>query len=129
MYSATRMVTGIVLMIHGAHNALNFSSYIDRVEMYFTKVSYFDLSFLHFTYPFVPFEEFALGLFIAMGFLTRKALWLAMVLYAFLILFLLDAGAYNLIGFHVVLISVFLILDFSNKYDEHTILKLFTLPA
>lgn len=116
-------------MIHGAHNALNFSNYIDRVEMYFTRASYLNFSFLYHTSSFVPFEEFALGLFIAMGFMTRKALWFGMILYAFLILFMLDAGAYNLIGFHVVLISVFLILDFSNKYDEHTILKLFTLPA
>ena len=129
MYSIARVITGLTLVVHGAHNVFNFSNYIQRVEMYFGKLDYFDNAFLLYTSPLVPFEEFTLGLFITIGFFTRKALWIAMGLYTFLILFMLDAEAYNLITFHVVLISIFLILDFSNKYDRYTIIKQFTLPA
>lgn len=129
MYSIARIITGLILIIHGAHNALNFSSYMNRVEIYFTKLDYFNTAFLYQTAPLVPFEEFTLGLFIAMGFFTRKVLWAATLLYTFLVLFMLDAEAYNLIAFHVVLISIFLILDFSNKYDKHSIFRLFTMPV
>ncbi len=129
MYSIIRVVTGLVLMVHGAHNVLYFSNYLNRVEIYFTRLEYFNTSFLYQTSPLVPFEEFTLGLFIAMGVFTRKSLWLAIGLYFFLILFMLDAEAYNLIAFHVALITIFLILDFNNKYDKHSVFNLFTMPS
>ncbi|UOB16931.1 hypothetical protein [Abyssalbus ytuae] len=117
VYSLSRLFAGVIMMGHGMYNAFNFKEYVHRVEVYFTKLDFFNNSFLYHTSPFVPFEEFTLGLFLVMGFKLKMALRLSVVLYTFLILFLLDAGAYNLIPFHIVLMGVFLILDYSHKYN------------
>lgn len=129
LYSLVRIITGIVLVIHGAHNAFSYGNYMQRVEVYFSKLEYFNFPFLYSNSPFVPFEEFAIGLFLIMGFYTRKVLWIAMFSYTFLILFMLDAEAYNLVAFHVLLVAVFVVLDYTNQYDGYPLEKILTLPT
>lgn len=115
VYAFLRMLSGSVLMVHGYLNTVFFDKYLMKVENYFAHTTHFNWVVLKATSSFVPFEEFTLGLFLLLGFYTRTALLLSLVLFAFLSLFLFDGQAWENALFHFGMACLFALLLLCQK--------------
>ncbi len=119
-YTTIRILFGLFLVLISVYDAIKYSGFLGRLDTYFESVSIFDFEFLKATAPLVPFEKFVIGFFMMLGMFTKKVLAMALVLFGFFSLFLLDASYpyCALIHFGFFLVSFFLLKN--NHYDLHS---------
>ncbi|GAA4276516.1 MauE/DoxX family redox-associated membrane protein [Aquimarina mytili] len=121
LYSFLRISFGTLLVLHSIFNAIKYSGFLDRLDVYFNQVSIFDNTVLETLAPLVPFEEFIIGFFLILGIFTKKALKVSIALFAFFTLFLLDANFVNCAAIHLLLCATSIILLRKNNYDINSI--------
>ncbi|MFD2561705.1 hypothetical protein [Aquimarina rubra] len=119
LYTTVRILFGVFLVLHSMYNVILYADFLQGLEMYFTKTTLFDYEFVKTFAPLVPFEEFTIGLFLIIGFSTRRVLMGAALLFSFLVFFLLDANSINLSLIHL----VFFLISFILWKKEHYNLK------
>lgn len=121
LYAGLRVLTGVLLILHGYINTINFHEYLMVVDQYFVKVRFFDFDILRMIIPFLPFVNFAIGLFVLLGFFTRRVLVTGMLLYVFLTLFMMDAKAFDQVFYHAFVSISMIILVLSENYNKYSL--------
>ncbi|MBQ4805713.1 DoxX family membrane protein [Aquimarina sp. MMG015] len=117
LYAVVRILFGGFLALHSAYNVIIYSEFLNEVDTYFTKTTVFKYDLVEALAPLVPFEEFVLGLFLILGYFTRKVLICASILFLFLALFLLDVNSIGLSILHIGLFILTLILWKKDNYN------------
>ncbi|WP_299439622.1 DoxX family membrane protein [uncultured Aquimarina sp.] len=117
LYTLVRVLFGIFLALHSTYNVFFYSEFLQKIDAYFTKATLFNYNFIEALAPLVPFEEFIVGMFLTLGFFTRKVLMGAALLFLFLAFFLLDANSLELALVHLVFFFIILILWHKENYN------------
>jgi len=125
MYTAARVITGLHMVFQSFLSTIDFNGFLNEVDVLFENVQIFNFKFLYYTAPLVPFEEFTLGILIALGLHTKVVLKISFVLFAYLTLFLFDAGVYSEaichIGVVVLVTMLFVYKRYNSKSMDHEI--------
>jgi len=125
MYTATRVLTGAYLVFHSFLSTIDFNGFLNKVDLYFESVEVFNFQILYYTAPLVPFEEFIIGILLALGLHTKIVLKVGFVLFAYFSLFLLDAGVYSSaichIGMTLAMATLFYFKRFNIKSMDYEI--------
>jgi len=117
LYTAIRILFGVFLALHSVYNVFFYSDFLQKIDVHFTKATLFNYNLVETLAPLVPFEEFIVGMFLALGFFTRKVLKGAALLFLFLAFFLLDANSLELALVHLVCFFVVLMLWHKENYN------------
>lgn len=119
MYRVTRILFGIFLILTSIYNVIKYPFFLDRLDQYFNNARVFDTVFLETMAPLVPFEEFAIGMFLFMGIFIRKVLITSMVLFFFFALFLMDADYWDRAFLHLLFCMVAIVLLMKDNQDSN----------
>ncbi|WP_459211827.1 hypothetical protein [Aquimarina rhabdastrellae] len=113
-----RIIIGLSFVIYGLYNAIQYESFIGRIETYFGQVSFFNIGIIETLAPLVPFEKFLIGLLLILGYATQKVTKIAILLCSFFTIFLIDAHQFNLALIYVVFVMMMLVIlkDEKNIY-------------
>ncbi|MDH7446882.1 DoxX family membrane protein [Aquimarina sp. 2201CG14-23] len=117
LYTLVRILFGVFLVLHAAYNVIFYSEFLNKIDAHFTKTTIFNFSFIETLAPLVPFEEFVIGSFLALGFFTRNVLIGAIFLFSFLAFFLIDANSPELSLLHAGCFLVTLVLLKKENYN------------
>ncbi len=117
LYNIIRISFGMLLVLNGTYNVIRYSGFLDRLDGYFNTVSIFDLILLESLAPLVPFEEFVIGFFLALGMFKKKTLIASMVLFGFFTVFLFDAGHNYCALIHLSFCIISMVLFKNDNYD------------
>ncbi|MBQ4822846.1 hypothetical protein [Aquimarina sp. MMG016] len=117
LYYIIRVSFGMFLVLGSIYNVIKFSGFLERLDGYFSAVTIFDVGFIESLAPLVPFEEFVIGLCLALGVFTKRVLIVAIVLFTFFSLFLLDAGKVDCAIIHLFFSIISFILLKKDNYD------------
>lgn len=117
MFTIARVFTGVYLVFHSFLRTVDFNGFLNKVDVYFENLTVFNFKILYYTAPLVPFEEFALGILLALGLYTRLVLKIGVVLLAYLSLFLVDAGIYSEAICHLIMTIAFMTLYMFRAYN------------
>ncbi len=121
LYHITRVVFGVLLVLCSTYNVIRYSEFLERLDLYFGNATVFDIGFIEALAPLVPFEEFVIGMFLALGIFTRKSLITVIILFAFFTLFLIDADCWFFAFIHLVFCGIAMLLLKNDNYDMNSI--------
>jgi hypothetical protein len=121
LYHITRVVFGVLLVLCSTYNVIRYSEFLERLDLYFGNATVFDIGFIEALAPLVPFEEFVIGMFLALGIFTRKSLIVVIILFAFFTLFLVDADCLLFAFIHLVFCGIAMLLLKNDNYDMNSI--------
>jgi len=121
LYRIIRISFGLLLVLYSMYNAINYPSFLIRLNSYFNKVTIFDYEIMEVLAPLIPFEEFVIGFFLILGMFLKKVLKVSALLFAFFTLFLFDANSLycGLIYCSLSIVSIFLLRK--NTHDENSL--------
>ncbi|WP_299257200.1 hypothetical protein [uncultured Aquimarina sp.] len=117
LYTAVRILFGVFLVLHSTYNVIFYSEFLQKIDVYFSETTIFNYTLIEAFAPLVPFEEFMLGLFLVLGFFTRRVLIGAALLFSFLTFFLLDANSLKLSLIHLGFFFITLVLLRKDNYN------------
>ncbi len=121
LYTKARILFGLFLVLHASYNAIGYSEFLIRINLYFTNTTVFNMKLIEILAPLVPFEEFIIGLLLIIGFLTRKSLIAAMISFAVITGFLFDANSVQLALLHMIFFFISLVLLMKIDYNLNSI--------
>ncbi len=117
MYTAVRVIVGVFLVFRSFLSTVDFNGFLDRIDSYFEKVTVFNFQILYYTAPLVPFEEFTLGILIALGLHTKIVLKISLVLFSYFAFFMLDAGIYDKAVCHSMITILIAFLFYYRRFN------------
>ncbi|MFD0861186.1 MauE/DoxX family redox-associated membrane protein [Sungkyunkwania multivorans] len=120
-YAIIRMLLGTTLIVHAVLSIFSYQDFLVRLDDYFDTTQVFNNLFLRLTAPLVPFEEFAVGLFIATGLFTKNTLKIGSFLLLFFAAFLWSAGELDRAILHFGTVVTMMILLYNNEYNLYSL--------
>lgn len=115
------MLAGISLIFHSFLNTVAYPRFLEQLDALFANATFFDNALVYYIAPLVPFIEFGLGLFLALGLHTKAVLKMGIFLLLAFSLFLWDVSYYNAIMFHAILVVTFFVLHRCLYFNKNSI--------
>ncbi|MBP2832246.1 hypothetical protein J8281_08615 [Aquimarina sp. U1-2] len=110
LFNLLRLCLGIFLVTTSINDVLNYTDFLGRLYQYFASVSILDIYVVEALAPLVPFEKFMIGLFLILGMSEHIMLRIAIFLFSFFTVYLIDASQWYCAGIHFLLVVSAIVL-------------------